>query len=377
MTFLPRFTLFIYEVRFESGTDRRFALMSWRAWLGCAAALAAGLGLPPVLAAAPLPSEPVAASDIVQQLREFRELGGVLYIAAHPDDENSRLLAYLAQGRACRTAYLSLTRGDGGQNLIGPELGDELGVIRTHELLGARRIDGARQFFSRARDFGFSKDFRQTLAVWDKREVLADVVRAIRTFRPDVIITRFAPWPTGTHGQHTASAGSGAGGFQSRGRSGKRFRSNWGSPRPGGPGVYFGTQPRFAPPGPLRLRCRRACWVLDFRGYQAVLGQWFGVIAARCRSMQRTQGMGSTGTRGDWYETFQLLAGEPAAKDIFDGVDTTWSRFPGGAEIGRQADDALGRFNPQDPAASVPALLNMRAALRRSQPIWERGSATP
>src|SRR5271157_309689 len=151
-------------------------------------------------------AQPSPAPEILRQLHSFREMGSVLYIAAHPDDENTELIAYLARGRNYRTAYLSLTRGDGGQNVLGPEIGNEIGVIRTQELLAARRIDGGRQFFSRAVDFGFSKDYRETLRIWDRQQVLSDLVRVIREFRPDVIITRFSPEPGRTHGHHTASA---------------------------------------------------------------------------------------------------------------------------------------------------------------------------
>src|SRR6516225_6426454 len=140
-------------------------------------------------------AEPLPPSAILQELRSFRELGTVLYVAAHPDDENTQLITYFARGRGYRTAYLSVTRGDGGQNAIGPEFGDELGVIRTQELLAARRLDGGRQFFTRAIDFGFSKDARETLRIWDRQQVVSDIVRIIRTFRPDVIITRFSPQP--------------------------------------------------------------------------------------------------------------------------------------------------------------------------------------
>ena len=142
---------------------------------------------------------------IRQQLQSFGTMGSVLYVAAHPDDENTQVIAYLARGRGYRTAYLSLTRGDGGQNLLGPELREQLGVARTQELLAARRLDGGRQYFTRAIDFGFSKDYRETLQIWDRQAVLADIVRVIRTFRPDVIVTRFSPEPGPTHGHHTAS----------------------------------------------------------------------------------------------------------------------------------------------------------------------------
>src|SRR6185503_194981 len=143
---------------------------------------------------------------IRQHLQSFGTLGSVLYVAAHPDDENTQVIAYLARGRGYRTAYLSLTRGDGGQNLLGPQLGEALGVARTQELLAARRLDGGRQYFTRAKDFGYSKNAEETLTVWDRPAVLGDIVRVIREFRPDVIITRFSPKPALTHGHHTASA---------------------------------------------------------------------------------------------------------------------------------------------------------------------------
>ena len=151
-------------------------------------------------------SKTVASSDILEEIKRFQTMGSVLYVAAHPDDENTELIAYFARGLNYRMAYLSLTRGDGGQNVLGGEIGADLGAIRTQELLAARRLDGGRQFFTRALDFGFSKDFRKTLTIWDRQQVLADIVRVIRTFRPDVMITRFAPEPSGTHGHHTASA---------------------------------------------------------------------------------------------------------------------------------------------------------------------------
>lgn len=145
--------------------------------------------------------------DILQELRSFRQMGSLLLVAAHPDDEDSTLIAFLARGRYCRTAYLSVTRGDGGQNVLGPEIGDELGVIRTQELLAARRIDGGQQFFTRAKDFGFSKDYRETFKFWGEQEVLSDVVRVMRTFRPDVVVANFSTnGGGGQHGHHTASA---------------------------------------------------------------------------------------------------------------------------------------------------------------------------
>src|SRR6476646_2919267 len=147
-----------------------------------------------------------AGAAVIEQLHGLKELGSVLHIAAHPDDENTLLITYLERGRHVRTAYLSVTRGDVGQNVLGPEFGEELGLIRTQELLAARRLDGGRQFFTRAIDFGFSKDYQETLRIWDEQAVLSDVVRVIRTFQPVLIFTRFSPQPSRTHGHHTASA---------------------------------------------------------------------------------------------------------------------------------------------------------------------------
>src|SRR3954469_25590004 len=149
---------------------------------------------------------PDSSAAILQELRSFREMGSVLHLAAHPDDENTQLITYLARGRGYRTAYLSITRGDGGQNEIGPEFDEKLGVARTQELMAARRLDGGRQFFTRAIDFGFSKTPEETLRFWDREQVLGDVVRIIRQYRPDVIVTRFPiPPGSGGHGHHTAS----------------------------------------------------------------------------------------------------------------------------------------------------------------------------
>ena len=151
------------------------------------------------------PPQSWTSAEMYQALRKLNVLGSVLYIAAHPDDENTRLIAYLSKDKLYRTGYLSMTRGDGGQNLIGDEQGIELGLIRTQELLAARRIDGGEQFFSRAYDFGYSKTPEETFTKWDKEKILSDVVWVIRKFQPDVVITRFPTTGEGGHGHHTAS----------------------------------------------------------------------------------------------------------------------------------------------------------------------------
>src|SRR5579871_2396860 len=156
----------------------------------------------------PLQAQKNLAGDVElrQRLEKLQTLGSVMMIGAHPDDENTALLAYFARGLHMRTAYLSLTRGEGGQNLIGSEQGDELGIIRTQELLAARRLDGGEQFFTRAIDFGFSKTAEETLTKWPREQVLGDIVWNIRRFRPDVVILNFTGTPRDGHGHHQVSA---------------------------------------------------------------------------------------------------------------------------------------------------------------------------
>ena len=294
-----------------------------------------------------------SAPAILQELKSFREMGSVLYIAAHPDDENTLLIAYLARGRNYRTAYLSLTRGDGGQNVLGPQFDEKLGVARTQELLAARRLDGGRQFFTRAMDFGFSKDYRETLGIWDRQQVLADVVRVIREFRPDVVINRFSTQPGGTHGHHTASAVLGLEAFKLA----------------GDPSAF--PEQHLPPWQPRRIfvnnRGGEGGVHLEISGDDPVLGISLSELAARSRAMHKTQGFdnfrGFGGGAGPRTESFQLLAGEPATNDILDGIDTTWNRGPGGAEIAILADTVIAEFNPQAVAASVPALLKLRSLL--------------
>lgn len=303
---------------------------------------------------------PDSGAALLQDLRRFRELGSVLYVAAHPDDENTQLITYFSRGRGYRTAYLSLTRGDGGQNVLGPEFGEELGVIRTQELLAARGVDGGQQFFTRAIDFGFSKDYREALRIWDRQQVLADVVRVIRTFQPDVIITRFSPQPGGTHGHHTASAVLAIEAFQAAGDP-KAFPDQLDYLKPWQAKRILLNAPNFgrtAEPSP-----EADVLHLNADGEDPVTGESFSQLAARSRSMHKTQGFGNFtgfGGRGRRGESFSLLGGAPATNDIMDGVETTWARVPGGAELDRMTEIVITNFKPDDPAASVPALLGLR-----------------
>lgn len=309
---------------------------------------------------------PMSPAAIEQELRSFNTVATVLHIAAHPDDENTQLITYLARKRGYRTAYLSLTRGDGGQNEIGPEFGEKLGVARTQELLAARRIDGGRQFFTRAIDFGYSKTPEETLRFWDRDQVLGDVVRVIREFRPDVIVTRFPiPPGSGGHGHHTASGILGFEAFKLAGDpkaypeqlaegltpwQPKRVLWNGGGGGRGG-GAAAGPTAR-----------------VDIGGVDPLTGEALGSIAARSRGRHITQGFGNFGGRGSGggpnVQTFTVLAGAPANDDIMDGIDLTWGRYPnGGTAIGQSTDEVIAAFNTNDPAASIAALLELRLKL--------------
>jgi LmbE family N-acetylglucosaminyl deacetylase len=294
-----------------------------------------------------------SSSEIYQQIKKLKVLGSVLYIAAHPDDENTRLLSYLAKERLYRTGYLSLTRGDGGQNLIGDEQGIELGLIRTQELLAARRVDGAEQFFSRAYDFGFSKSTEEALSLWDKEKVLADAVWVIRQFQPDVIITRFPPDSRAGHGHHSASAVIARLAFEAAADP-KKFPEQF----------AFGVKP---------WQAKRILWntfnfggnnttsndqlKIDVGGYNAMLGKSYGEISAESRSQHKSQGFGVPAARGASTEFFSFTAGEPASTDIMDGVGTNWSRVQPAGIYENEIDLLLKEFNPEHPEKSVKGLI--------------------
>ncbi len=322
-------------------------------------------------AAPPTAPAPALRSSIEQDLRAFRELTSVLHVAAHPDDENTHLITYLARGRGYRTAYLSLTRGDGGQNESGPEFGEKLGLARTHELLVARQLDGGHQFFTRALDFGFSKDVNETLRIWDRQQVLADVVRVFRTFRPDVVIARFSPEPSRTHGHHTASTVLALEAFKLSGDP-AAFPEQLGAGglTPWQPKRILHNNTPFRPVPNASATLAPGNVALEVGGLDPVTNESFGSIAARSRAMHITQGFanfasGAAATAVSRRETFAPLAGEPmTSENIFDGIDGTWARYPvGGAEIAALTDTALAAFNPANPAASVPALLAIRLKL--------------
>ncbi len=309
-----------------------------------------------------LSPEQMNGGEIQLALQKLNVLGRVLYIAAHPDDENTNLMALWSNGSLYDAAYLSITRGDGGQNLIGPELRERLGVIRTEELLAARRIDHGKQFFSRAIDFGFSKTAEEALRLWDHDKILSDVVWVIRKFRPDVIVTRFSPEDQLTHGHHTASSILALEAF-SAAADPKRFPEQltfvkpWHATR-----LVWNTSPFFfsnrnLPFDPTGLT------VLEAGGYNPLLGKAYTEIAAASLSMHKSQGVGSPPRRGARKEYFKPLEGRPMTSSLFDGIDTTWSRVPHSESIASEIRQIISQFHPADPAASVPALLKLRQAI--------------
>ncbi|HLJ18039.1 MAG TPA: PIG-L family deacetylase [Bryobacteraceae bacterium] len=304
------------------------------------------------------------AAQIEQALDRLNTLGSVLMIAAHPDDENTALLAYLARGRHVRTAYLSLTRGEGGQNLIGPEQGAELGVIRTQELLAARRIDGAEQFFSRAIDFGFTKTANEALTKWGGREILSDTVWVIRRFRPDVIVLRFTGTPRDGHGQHQASAIIGKEAYFAAADP-TRFPEQFKSVKPWRAKRLMWNAFTFTAEQEKELAKDKHRRVeVDTGDFDPVLGHSYSEIAGMSRSMHRSQGMGAAERRGSAKNFLINVEGDPATKDLFDGVDLTWKRVPGAANVGEALGEAWHDFDPRHPEQLIPLLEKARGALK-------------
>ncbi len=313
------------------------------------------------------------SAEMYQALRKLNVLGSVLYVAAHPDDENTRLIAYLSKDKLYRTGYLSLTRGDGGQNLIGDEQGIELGLIRTQELLSARRIDGGEQFFSRAYDFGFSKNPEETFTKWDKEKILSDVVWVIRKFQPDVIITRFPTTGEGGHGHHTASAILANEAFTAAADPNRfpeqlLYVSVWQAKRILWNTFNFGNTNTQS----------NDQFKIDVGGYNPLLGKSYGEISAASRSQHKSQGFGVPASRGEAIEYFKATGGTTPTEDLMDGVGMTWGRVADGAPIEKMVNDLSASFDFLHPERSVKglnelykALMNMRQGYWRDVKLWE------
>ena len=304
------------------------------------------------------------SGEIYKNLQKLNFLGTVLYVAAHPDDENTRLISYFSNAVNANTAYLSLTRGDGGQNLIGPEIREQLGVMRTQELLQARNIDGGKQFFTRANDFGYSKHPSETFDIWNKKEVLSDIIWTIRKFRPDIIVNRFDHRsPGSTHGHHTGSAMLSHEAFDMTNDPNaypehlafvdtwqpKRlfFNTSW---------WFYGSREKFENADKSNLIS------VDAGTYYPILGKSNTEIAAEARSMHKCQGFGSSGTRGTEMEYMEFLKGDRPSlmNDPFEGINTSWSRVKGGEVIGRKVAEIINAFDYKAPYLAVPDLLEAR-----------------
>jgi LmbE family N-acetylglucosaminyl deacetylase len=300
-----------------------------------------------------------SSGDIYQRLKKLDNISSVLYIAAHPDDENTRLITWLSREKLCRTAYVSLTRGDGGQNLIGEELGVDLGLIRTRELMAARAIDGGVQFFTSAYDFGYSKTFDETLQTWDREKVLADLVYLIRSFKPDVIICRFPPDARAGHGHHSSSAILGHEAFKAASDP-LRFPEQlqklnvWKATR-----IYWNTF-NFG----SNNTTSDAQLKFNVGAYNAISGKSCGELAAESRSMHKSQGFGVPRQRGNQTEYFSPVDGDTLTNDLFKGIAISWSDMKNGKVISSRIIQALNDFKFTQPEKSIPSLIAILKELK-------------
>lgn len=291
--------------------------------------------------------------EIFEGLQKLKMVGSVLYIAAHPDDENTRLLTYFSKEKKIRTAYLSVTRGDGGQNLIGNEQGELLGLIRTHELLAARTVDGAAQYFTRANDFGYSKNPEETFRIWNKDSVLSDVVWVIRQFKPDIIICRFPTTGEGGHGHHTASAMLAEEAFDAAADPAKfswqlKYTEVWKTKRLFWNTFNFGGN-NTTSPDQIQI---------DVGGYDPLTGESIGEIASESRSMHKSQGFGTAKQRGKSIEFFKQLKGDKVSESLFEGIDLSWSRLKKD-RLEEKINNCIKSYEFTSPSKSVPQLIEI------------------
>lgn len=302
------------------------------------------------------PSLNKSSSEIFLELKKLNVTGTVLYVAAHPDDENTAVLSYMNSEKLLRTGYLSLTRGDGGQNLIGSEQAELLGVIRTQELMEARKIDGAEQFFTRAIDFGYSKSSEETFRIWDKQKLLSDVVFIVRYFQPDVIITRFPTTGEGGHGQHTASAILAVEAFNLAADKNSfpeqlKYVDTWQPKR-----IFWNG---WLPVLEASKADLSKLIQLDLGTYNNLLGMSYTEIAALSRSMHKSQGFGATGRRGENINHFLQISGENVSSDMFEGIDLTLKRIKGSEKVQSLILKTINKFDHSDPSSILPELFSI------------------
>lgn len=300
-----------------------------------------------------------SSSEIYKQLKKLNFLGSVLYLAAHPDDENTRVISYFSNHVLARTAYLSMTRGDGGQNLIGAELREALGLIRTQELLEARRIDGGLQFFTMANDFGYSKNPEETLSIWDKMQVLDQTISQIQKFKPDIIINRFSSGSSGrTHGHHTASAMISEWAFEKLNADQNAWHpkrlfhnTSW---------YFYGSRENFEKAN------KQGMLAIDMGVFDPLSGKTNSEIAALSRSQHKSQGFGSAAGLGEKLEYLELVKGKKLTRDDpFDGINTQWTRVKGGTPIGKAIEKIIQNFDFSAPHKSVVPLLEVKTMISR------------
>ncbi|NQD69554.1 PIG-L family deacetylase [Sphingobacterium shayense] len=304
---------------------------------------------------------PLNSSEILLKMERLNVLGTALYFAAHPDDENTKLIAYLASERKVRTAYLSLTRGDGGQNLIGTEQGVELGLIRTQELLQARGVDGGEQYFSSAYDFGFSKTHDETFRFWQKQEVLREAVWLIRKLQPDIIITRFPPDERGGHGHHQASAILAQLAY-SAAADPKMFPDQLNLVSP-----WKATRLVWNTANFMRMQGSDGQLKIDIGAFNPLIGKSYGEISAISRSQHKSQGFGSGATNGLSVESFEHVDGQRATDDLFDAVDLSWRRVPNSENLQLLVDQLIKNYAANSPQKSIPRLAELWKALQKLQ----------
>ena len=299
------------------------------------------------------------SSDIQLELNRLGFLGNVLYLAAHPDDENTRMITWLENEKLARTAYLSLTRGDGGQNLIGTEKGAAMGILRTQELLEARKIDGGEQYFTRAVDFGYSKTADETLEIWDKEKILSDVVWVIRKFRPNVIITRFPPNNYAGHGHHTASAMLALEAFDLAADEEAfpehlQWVETWQPKR-----ILWNSSSWWDKELDKKAKNNKDYISIDIGEYNSLLGESYSEIAAESRSQHKSQGFGASKVRGSEIEYLKHMKGEKANNSLFSDINTTWSQFENGDRVDAKIKSIQEKFDHENPSHSVSELIDL------------------
>ena len=341
--------------------------------------------LPPSVIQAQVAPKKVTSSDIYDALKKLQVLGTVMYVAAHPDDENTGMISYFANARHIDVTYLSLTRGDGGQNLIGTELREYLGALRTQELLMARATDGGKQLFSRANDFGFSKSPAETFRFWGKDEILSDVVWAMRKVQPDIVINRFSiDTAYDTHGHHTGSAILSNEAFDITGSATAYPEQMKFGVQPWQPQrlfhniswFWFGSQEKFND-----YVKKEQTIGLDIGVYLPTRGKSNDEIAAESRSMHKCQGMGRMSSRGSNKDYLQYLKGAKgdvkAINDPFEGINTSWTRLAGGEPIGKMLAEIERNFRLDDPSLSVSSLLKVRKMIQNlAESHWKNKKLT-